>query len=530
MARPLRVLPVKRISRDTEQSSALERQHAALSKAIFEGSHILVGWVEDSTVSGAVNLDERPSLGKWLKEPLVHEWEALMVTTQDRISRNDLHWWSFIDWCLKNKKTIIVLDDPSFDITTPNGRIMAGFKATQAANFRNDIKKKRLNQVSYYREEELWAGGPWPYGYRPKPVLHNGSKRFRLFKDPITAPLVREAWDRVVNKGHSLGEIADDWNDRKIPSATDHQKLINVEEGKELTASKLKGNGWSAKVLGRLLARPTIMGYAMHSGEIIRRNGRPVQWSEPIITRDEYDQMMNILGARQAKYATKTKTPTPLIGVLICKCGESMWSNTSTGKDGKLFYYVCRTKRRKVTRCQHAASWGMDLMHSILEEMFLQGIGDLEITTKTYVPGQNRTAEIAELKDSIENLAGSLSHLKPGSVAFNKVVKDLEEYEETLKELEAIPVVPSQWKEEGTGQTFGQWWANHLDWFERADFIKKAGIRMVVGGTPKSPDLHLFYPEELERRINDSISKVIEPGFPEMANEKVREAVMSLAS
>src|SRR5687768_14615526 len=530
MPRPLRVLAVKRISRDTEQSSALERQHAALGKAILEQGHELVAWVEDSTVSGAVNLDERPKLGKHLREPLVHEWEALMVTTQDRISRDDMHWWSFIGWCLQNGKTIIVLDDPSFDISTPNGRMIAGIRATMAANYRLDVKKKRLNQVSYYREEELWGGGSWPYGYRAKPVLHNGSKRYRLFKDPVTAPLVREAWDRIVNKGHSLGEIADDWNDRKIPSASDHQKLVNIKEKRELTTSKLKHNGWSAKVLGRILARETIMGYAMHSGEIIRRNGRPVQWAEPIITRDEYDQMMEILENRSSKYATKVKNPTPLVGILICKCGESMWSNTASGKGQKLFYYVCKTKRRKIERCQHSASWGMSLMHSILEEMFLQDLGELEITTKTYVPGQNRTAEIAELKDSIENLAGSLSHLKPGSVAFNKVVKDLAEYEETLAELEAIPVVPSHWREEGTGQTFGQWWNAHLDWFERADFVKKAGIRMVVGGTPKNPDLHLFYPEDLERRISDSMSNAIQPGFPETADRKVRESIMALGA
>ncbi|MFG2560214.1 recombinase family protein [Streptomyces sp. NPDC048496] len=72
-------------------SSALERQGLELSEAIVKGSHTVAGWVEDATVSGAVNLDQRPSLGKWLRAPLVHEWDALMVTTQDRISRDDMH-------------------------------------------------------------------------------------------------------------------------------------------------------------------------------------------------------------------------------------------------------------------------------------------------------------------------------------------------------------------------------------------------------------------------------------------------------
>ena len=50
-------------------------------------------WVEDETVSGSINLDQRKSLGQWLRSPLLHEWDVMAVTAQGRITRDDMHWW-----------------------------------------------------------------------------------------------------------------------------------------------------------------------------------------------------------------------------------------------------------------------------------------------------------------------------------------------------------------------------------------------------------------------------------------------------
>ncbi|MGW9283771.1 recombinase family protein [Streptomyces diastaticus] len=83
---------MRRISRDTEDSSALAPpQGEELDAATEAGRYAVAGEVEDSTVSGAVNLDERPKLGRWMKDPLWYEWEALMVTSLDRITRDQHH-------------------------------------------------------------------------------------------------------------------------------------------------------------------------------------------------------------------------------------------------------------------------------------------------------------------------------------------------------------------------------------------------------------------------------------------------------
>jgi site-specific DNA recombinase len=128
-----RMLPVKRTSLDQDNSSALYRQERELQEHADEHGHVIVGWVSDETVSGAVNLDDRASLGKWLHEPLLHEWDVMLVTEQDRVTRDDLHWWGFVARLLAWGKRLVVLDDPDLDLSTPNGRQAAGAKATAAA-------------------------------------------------------------------------------------------------------------------------------------------------------------------------------------------------------------------------------------------------------------------------------------------------------------------------------------------------------------------------------------------------------------
>jgi site-specific DNA recombinase len=501
----MRVLAVKRISRDTESSSALERQGLELSEAIVRGSHTVAGWVEDVTVSGAVDLDQRPSLGKWLRVPLVHEWDALMVTTQDRISRDDMHWWSFIHWVLSNEKNILVLDDPSFDVSTPNGRMIAGIKAAQAANYRNSVKEKKLNQTKHYRDENLWGGGTWPFGYRAAVFGHNGTSRWRLEIDPVTGPLVQEAYDRIVNKNESLGAIAKDWNARGILTALDHMRSVNAQEGRIGVKTNVKGTKWATSTMTAVLTKKSIMGYAMHRGEPIIRHGLPVVWADPLLTEDEWEKLQEVMDKRARGKGGPKRTATHLAGVAFCRCGEPLYSNTSRRKlrDGTVreySYYLCRSWGRKDgTRCEWVTSWQKSLIEELLAERLLAEAGELEITTRTFVPGVEKSREIKQITEALDNLTGNLAILKPGSAAALAVIRTMQEHESALETLKAMPVIPARWIEEGTGVTYRQQW-ERADWAARGELLRKAGIFILMGGTSKEPAVWLHIPDDLTQR------------------------------
>jgi DNA invertase Pin-like site-specific DNA recombinase len=72
-------------------------------------------------------------MGPWLTEEGREKWDVLAVTPQDRLSRDDLHFMAFVKNVLDWGKTLVVLNDPSFDISTETGRLIAYAKATQAA-------------------------------------------------------------------------------------------------------------------------------------------------------------------------------------------------------------------------------------------------------------------------------------------------------------------------------------------------------------------------------------------------------------
>ncbi|MGW7387144.1 recombinase family protein, partial [Streptomyces sp. NPDC054794] len=95
------------------------------------------------SVSGSVDLPERPSMGPWLTEEGREKWDVLAVTTQDRLSRDDLHFMAFVKNVLDWGKTLVVLNDPSFDISTETGRLIAYAKATQAAAELRKIRQRR---------------------------------------------------------------------------------------------------------------------------------------------------------------------------------------------------------------------------------------------------------------------------------------------------------------------------------------------------------------------------------------------------
>jgi site-specific DNA recombinase len=501
----MKVLPVKRISRDTETSSALERQDIELREAVAVGGHELVHMVEDATVSGAVNLDERPSLGEWLTEPRVHEWEALMVTTQDRITRDDMHWWQFVGWVLKHNKSVIVLDDPSLDLTTEDGRMIAGIKATQAAKYRKTVQEKKLKQTAYYREVNLWSGGVWPFGYRTEAIMFNGSKRLRLVKDEHTAGLIREAYESIVDLGSNMNRICIDWNARGILTATDYQKSENAKANKQEANTKPRGVRWQPSILKTVLSSPTLMGYATHKGSIIREDGLPVQRSEPILTRSEFDRLQEAMATYRSAGRRPHYPPTVLSGLLFCICGLPLYSNSSRRKlaDGSFReyrYYLCAA-RFADQMCPYRVSWDREYLKESLESYFLESVGDLEIMNRAFIPGRDRTAEITELEGAIENLAQAIAAAE-SSIAVTALTSAMERHAKNLETLRALPVVPSSWSEVGTGVTYREKWNAQDDWNAKAELLRRGGFKLVCGGTPAAPSLHFQMPANIERRLD----------------------------
>ena len=504
-----RVLAVQRISRDTEASSALTRQEEALTLAIRRDGCIEVARVVDATVSGAVNLDQRPSLRKWLAEPLVHEWDVLMVTDQDRITRDDMHWWRFVDWILKNGKDIRVLADPAFDIRSEDGRMLAGVKAAQAAKYRKAVQAQQLDRTRYFRENGLWNGGIWPFGYRAETFSHLGEPRKRLVVDPCTSQLVREAFERIVHGGDTVYAVARDWNGRGVPSARDHQRR---EQNKGLPGHERrpeKGTRWSVTPLRNMLRSPALTGVMMHRSEpVLDAEGQPVVWADAVLTPEQFAALQDAILTEpgEGKPRQGGSRRTPLLGVVFCICGRPMYVRDQKNRlaDGTLrvlTYYQCRSLS-EMDRCDAPSVWRAESLCRTVEQRFLDEAGDRSEMRRTYAPGRDHSAAIAELRGALTNLTTAIGRAV-SPMAVEALTQQMDEHVKTITRLEAEPAAPVRRLEEPTGAPCRERWRAMEDWEARATFLRRTGVRFYYEGTHRSGDVHMYLPTTLRRPVHD---------------------------
>jgi DNA invertase Pin-like site-specific DNA recombinase len=129
---------------------------------------VIVAWVEDSGVSGAVSPFDRPALGPWLTDARGGEFDGLVAWKLDRITRRLAHFAYLLEWLGERKKIIAAVSDP-VDTSTSMGRMITTIIATVAEGERETIRERIKDSKAHMRRTtDRFAGGRIPYGYWPK--------------------------------------------------------------------------------------------------------------------------------------------------------------------------------------------------------------------------------------------------------------------------------------------------------------------------------------------------------------------------
>ena len=154
-----RVILASRVSFDRKENTSIERQEADLLSWARAQSHEVVAQVREKAVSGDIDMFDRPDLGRWLTEEGRSRWECMAVTTQDRLSRNDIHFLAFVFKIIEWGKTLVVLDDPSLDLLSVEGRLIAHAKAIGSAKELERMKSRIRDSHAERRNTPQWHGG-----------------------------------------------------------------------------------------------------------------------------------------------------------------------------------------------------------------------------------------------------------------------------------------------------------------------------------------------------------------------------------
>ena len=323
-----------------EQTERLKKYAEAMGWDIFK---IYV----DPGYSGG-NTD-RPGLTEMIKDVETGGIDKVVVYKLDRLSRSQLDTLYLIEKIFLAHGTDFVSMNENFDTSTPFGRAMIGILAVFAQLEREQIKE-RMNMGKEARAKEgKWGGGSSePIGYDYD--IATGE----LIVNEYEKMQILEAVELLL-KGTPVKTIAD----------------ILTAKGYTYRGRSNQTSIWEAKRLKYVFQNKLYIGFIRWHGE----------WypglHEPILDEETFNKIQKIIDQRYDTFASHTQKckqhATYLGGKLFCKHCGGRYARQQGGssKYGKLYYYVCYSRNKKVKKmikdpnCQNK-NWKMEELDSIV--------------------------------------------------------------------------------------------------------------------------------------------------------------------
>jgi site-specific DNA recombinase len=233
---------------------------------------------------------------------------ALLVEKTDRLYRNLKDWVSIdeLELEIHFAKENVVLSHNSRSAE----KFMHGIKVLMAKNYIDNLAEEAAKGLREKAEQGMWPSFS-PLGYR-NVTLSDGHRGIE--PDPERAQLIAKLFDLYATGDHSLKEVA-----RMVRQA-----------------------GLRYRSSGDVVPTPSVhkmLRNRMYTGEFVW-NGRLYRGKyQPLISRDLYERVQNVLDDRGARRPKKRRHKFAFSGLLRCgHCGCSM---TGEIHKGRYVYYRC---------------------------------------------------------------------------------------------------------------------------------------------------------------------------------------------
>ena len=445
----MRALAGIRLSVDTDESTSVERQTEAATYTVKARGDRLIHTAIDTDVSGSVSPFERPSLGPWLTDPdLIAQWDYLIVSKIDRLSRSLLDWQVFLQWCDAHGKTAVSVSE-GFDLSTPWGRMIANILMIFAEFERLRIGERRKEAADKLRAIGQWGGGTMPYGYRAICTCHGkpecGAAQGWVFgQSAAEAGIIRRVVDDVL-AGTPVGAICRELNAEGVPTPQ-------------------RSREWRTPTLLHILRSRNLRGEAQYKKHTVRdADGNPVlSTDEPILTETEFALLQQALDAASRPHMTAHQSTKLLVGVVYC--GEC---------DGPLY------RQRDTYRCfnrngiKHpTAKIDAPLLEGIVEAALLKEHGSAQI--------ERRAGNGVDYRLELETTRTELSELEEQYLGHNlsaeRFARMSTRLEARIAELDTLAQQARGPRWERVGETVAQRW-DRLDSEGRRGMLRRLGLR-----------------------------------------------------
>ncbi|MBS2537089.1 hypothetical protein KGQ20_30465 [Catenulispora sp. NF23] len=236
------------------------------------------------------------------------------------------------------------------------------------------------------------------------------------------------------------------------------------------------GDVWRSAATKRILTSLACQGARMHKGKpVLGPDGMPQTIADPISTDQEWNELQSLLEQRAGTPFRTAKVASPYLGVLLCKCGKSLFRRREMKPNrpsGLLVdKYVCLNGRHKGVGQHQTAE-----VNQLVETLLLSQYGDQPRIRRVFVPGEDHTAELARVEKSIERLrddreAGDYDDDEQGYRS------RMDRLRATRDRLAALPHRLDSYELEDTGELWAEWW-HRADEEERRTEPIRAGVRI----------------------------------------------------
>lgn len=482
MSKTIQALGAPRLSKDSDESTSIERQKAGIgswadfrSQTTGDTYQVAYPEVVDTDISGAMSPFERPGLGPYLRGALLNTWSVLVVFRLDRLTRSIADFetlWKFLE---ANGKTLVSISE-NIDFGTPAGRLMARQFVLFAEYEREMIRARVKSAYDSAQAQGRYPGMAFPFGYRPV----KAGKSWRLEKHPVYAPVVSQIASKLL-AGESLSAVCRWLEAEGIPTP---RNAVREYKGKKPLQNDAH---WNTTSLTTIMKSPAVMGEVTvngtsggHNAKSLRdETGMAVKRAEPLIDRETWERVKTLLADNAAKKGPMVNRAA-LLNIAFCgKCGRGL-NLTSASWNGKTYYYY-RCPNERLKRGCDAKRIPAAELESYAELSLMMRVGSMHITEEIHSKGIDYSTQMAEIAEGIGALSSRMALARAIGQDVSKLEAQRAAHELKLAELADAQTSarPPETKEIELDETWSERW-HQLEWPDRSALLRRKEMRLTA--------------------------------------------------
>lgn len=363
-----------------EQQLTRLQAHIESQGWLLKAEHIY----RDDGYSGAKL--NRPGLDSLRDRAALTEFDVVLVTAPDRLSRNYVHQMLVLEELERRGVGVEFLDRPMSD--DPHDRLLLQIRSAVGEYERTLISDRmRRGRLMKYRRGQLLPWSRPPYAYRVNPEQPRDPAYVRL--DNAEATLVAEMFDWYLEPGGTLYRVAKTLTDLRVPTPTGKPRW-NVSTVRGILRNPAyKGTAYANRTrpAPAKQRKSALLPVGPGVSNVPRLEEEWIAIAVPAVVSEEiFERVQEKLNHNQQASPRHNKVHHYLLrGLVSCGHCRLSASGRTTGANDAYHYYICRGRTDALRAAQGQRCMGRYMPAVQLDELVWQDL--CQVLTKPELIG-----------------------------------------------------------------------------------------------------------------------------------------------